>query len=108
CSRYLFFPLHHDRREVCAATGQSPRETISERRSRGRFPGSGSFSFSNRPSSFAFVSRARGALPGDVNFRGIRGFALQETAIFGHIFVVFRQCSGKKVAALGVGHEVEI
>ena len=28
--------------------------------------------------------------------------------IFGHIFVVFRQCGGKKVAALSVGDEVEV
>ena len=44
----------------------------------------------------------------DVSFRGIRGFAVQEPVIFGHIFVMFHQRGGKKMATLRVGHEVEI
>ena len=40
--------------------------------------------------------------------RGIGWVAVEQTMIFGHIFVVFRQCAGEEVAALCVGHEIEV
>src|SRR5262249_15396397 len=41
-------------------------------------------------------------------FGSIGGKASQQTVILLHVFVVFRQRGAKKMAALGVGHEVEV
>jgi len=73
----------------------------------GGFQGSVFFSFSARPSSFAFVSQARDALMADVSFRGSAGRRSGACDIWPHFCYVPPAC-GKKMATLRVGHEVEI
>ena len=38
----------------------------------------------------------------------IRGLAIQETVILGHILVMFRQRGSEEVSSLRIGHKIEI